>query len=179
MKEGPLASTHVGLALAFAVCAALFASPALSETPVVIACAGTLATNASGTKDSTDYYRLGDGRFQEWDSAKAAWEDNICTRKDYTCSTDAKAYRADGGYLSDTKQHVRHSISVDRTTGKVEEFWIVKSDEVDVLSGRLQGVSRSGPPRRPDQVLRGSPKARVTPLKPLCSPPPANHLAAV
>jgi hypothetical protein len=134
-KESTLASTPSRLAPAFAVFVALQASPALGETPVIIACDGALVTSSTGTKDGVDYYRITGNNFQEWDNTKSVWQDNICARKNYSCSLGAKTYYAEGTYVSDAKQHVKHTLSIDRTSGKVEEYWIVKSGESMFFDG--------------------------------------------
>lgn len=123
------------LVLTLVVSGALYGSPAYSDTPTIIACQGSLVTNSTGTKDSTDYYKITQGTFQEWNDSKSTWDDNICSRKDYLCSIGNKTYGVEGKFVSDTKQHVRHTISIDRTTGKVEEFWIVKYGESMFFEG--------------------------------------------
>lgn len=130
-----MASTPSRLAPALVVFVALQASPAASDAPVIIACDGALVASTTGTKDGVNYYRITPNNLQEWDNGKSVWEYNICVRKNYTCSLDAKTYYAEGTYVNEAKQHVRHTLSIDRTTGKVEEYWIVKYGESMFFAG--------------------------------------------
>jgi hypothetical protein len=130
-----LTPTGLGLVLTLALAGALRGSPAHGETPVLIACEGTLVTDASGARDFTGYYRMTGSQFQEWDDAQRAWGDNICARKGYSCSTAPGAYHAEGTFVSASKQHVKHAVSIDRTTGRVEEFWNVRYGESRYFDG--------------------------------------------
>ena len=123
-----MAAARSALALVLLACGALHGSPANSETTVVLACEGGLEAR-DGIQLSTEYYKITPTTIQGWDGDKKAWDDNICGRKGYSCLFDPGKYSAQGEYVSDRGQHVRHSLSFDRITGKVEESWSSKFND--------------------------------------------------
>ena len=130
------------LALALALYVALQA-PAYGEAATIIACQGILTTNSSGTSDLTDYYKINQSAIQLWDDGKSAWQEDMCTRNAYSCSINEKRFCVEGAFVGDGKQHVKHTISIDRVTGKIEESWIVKKGESMYFEGDCKKSRRS------------------------------------
>jgi hypothetical protein len=114
---------------------ALCASPARSAAPTVLACEGTLETGTFGEISSSAYYRITPTALAEWDKAKRVWEDDLCGRKQYVCFLKPTSYSADGAFTSEGGEHVRHILSIDRTTGKVKEAWNVRFGDSMLFNG--------------------------------------------
>jgi hypothetical protein len=91
--------------------------PVAPQGFTVIKCTGQMNYGSRETR----FYRLTDHSIQPWIADAAAWGADLCRNQGYTCHIGSEVYFAQGDYVSDTGLQVKHTLSVFRRTGKVQE----------------------------------------------------------